>query len=114
LFFLTACTNEYNVLSKAYYSLYEEIGKSADPYDVKITIEKFNKEEIAAKIEQLKEILISMEQVVPEEKISEYEEYYKWYQGLIIIKNSKQWADLTPKERASATTENALIRINLH
>jgi hypothetical protein len=97
LFVFNGCTNkEYSQFKTEFESKYFEIIDNVDMTNTLGSLKNMNTEENKKRIEELKVLLISIQSEIPKDRKEEYEAYQKWYEGLILLRDSYvQWNKLT-------------------
>jgi predicted RND superfamily exporter protein len=97
LFVVTGCANkEYSQFMTEFESKYFETIESIDITDTLLSLKNMNTKENKKNIEELRILLSNIENEIPDNRKEKYESYKKWYEGLVLLRDSyAKWNELT-------------------
>ncbi|WP_202708419.1 hypothetical protein [Sporosalibacterium faouarense] len=109
----TGCQNkEFDAFSEKFEDIYFNTVKSIDSSNTLKSLEGLQSEEKKQEIEKLGLLLENIREKVSKENKNQYDRYVKWYNGLLLLRNSyDSWESFDVHEKAEIGTEFVLISL---
>lgn len=114
-FILNGCVkNEYNEFKVQFNNIYSEISKSVDTTDTKKTLQDIKSNENKNRIEQIRVLLEGIQDEVPETKKEEYDVYYGWYRGLVLLRDTSysEWDMFSFEQKSNVWIEIGVLNVS--
>ncbi len=115
VFLLSSCSdnNDYQQFAEEFEDTYNRITIDIDSDDALETMKNLQSLEVNQKIKELETLLQKVENNVPSGKNDEYKRFVKWYEGLILLRDSyKKMDKLSDIEKVDVYGE--IIEIRYH